>query len=302
MNDIVIGARLDVFTAEQLGLSRNSVQKHIEEGHIQVNLQYVPKRYKLRAGDVITCNIPEPEIYEAMPEDIPLDIVYEDGDLIVINKAQGMVVHPAPGHISGTLVNALLHHCKDLSGVNGVMRPGIVHRLDKDTSGLIVVAKHDKAHHGLAAQLADRSMSRIYNAVVCGLVQADKLTINKNIGRHHIDRKKMAVQAIGKGKTAITHVRVLERGKGCSLIEAKLETGRTHQIRVHLAYVGHPVMGDAVYGRGGSFGNKTGQILHARCLRFVHPVTGVGMVFDTELPEGFGNYHPSPNTVVKTLL
>ena len=278
INEEDAGARLDVYTALALDLSRSHVQRHIEEGHILVNLQKKQKRYGIKAGDIITCVIPAPEVYEALPEPIPLDIVYEDGDLIVINKPKGMVVHPAHGHFKGTLVNGLLYHCRDLSGVNGVLRPGIVHRLDKDTSGLIAAAKHDKAHHGLAAQLADRTMKRVYWAMVHGVVKQDEFTINKNIGRHPSDRKKMAV--LSAGKEAITHIRVLERYDKKTLIEARLETGRTHQIRVHMAYVNHPVIGDPVYGN--SKGN--GQLLHAKELVFVHPVSGEKMKFETELP------------------
>ena len=285
------GTRLDVFTAQSLNLSRSHVQAYIEEGRVQVNLCPVPKSYKVKSGDVITCVIPQPELYEAVPEDIPLDVVYEDGDLIVVNKAQGMVVHPAPGHLKGTLVNALLHHCRDLSGVNGVLRPGIVHRLDKDTSGLIVVAKHDKAHHGLAAQLAMRTMGRVYYALVHGLVEADKLRIEKNIGRHPADRKKMTVLPSGKGKTAITHFAVIKRFKAHTLLEARLETGRTHQIRVHLEYIGHPVFCDPVYGPK----NKnikdaitsSRQLLHAKSLNLTHPITGEAMHFDSALPQHF---------------
>ena len=274
------GARLDVFTAQTLGLSRNHVQRHIEEGYIRVNLLHVPKRYIVKTGDTITCLIPQPEVYEAKPEPISLNIVYEDKDLIVINKPQGMVVHPAPGHLTGTLVNGLLYHCQDLSGVNGVLRPGIVHRLDKDTSGLLVAAKHDKAHHGLAVQLAQRTMGRIYNAVTRGVIQQNKLIIDSNIGRHPTDRKKMAPLPFGKGKEAITHITVLKRYKAHTLVEAQLETGRTHQIRVHLAHIGHPVLGDPVYGN--SKGNR--QILHAKGLRFIHPITEEEMQFDTDLP------------------
>ena len=279
------GARLDVFVASFYNLSRSNVQKHIEAGHIQVNLSHVPKRYIVKAGDIITCLIPKPEVCEAKPEAIPLNIVYEDKDLIVINKPQNMVVHPAPGHFSGTLVNGLLYHCVDLSGVNGVLRPGIVHRLDKDTSGLIVAAKNDRAHHGLAAQLADRSMSRIYHAVARGVIKQDKMTIDTNIGRHPTDRKKMAVLPRGKGREAITHITVLERYDAYTLAEAKLETGRTHQIRVHLAYIAHPVLGDPVYGPKDA--KASGQLLHSKSLKFIHPVIGEEMYFDSPLPDYF---------------
>ena len=311
------GLRLDIFAAEALNLSRSNIQRHIEEGHVQVNLLHVPKRYVVRPGDIITCAIPEPVIYDALPEPIPLDIAYEDSDIIVINKPQNMVVHPAPGHFTGTLVNALLYHCRDLSGVNGVLRPGIVHRLDKDTSGLIVVAKNDTAHHGLASQLADRTMGRFYWGLVHGIMEKDALTINKNIGRHPVDRKKMAVLSGEKGKTAITHITVLERYKvsvctqspctlspctlppctlppctlpPCTLVEAKLETGRTHQIRVHMAHIGHPILNDPVYGpKAKPQPNATGQFLHAKSLQLIHPVTGKNMHFETDLPQYFQN-------------
>lgn len=282
------GIRLDVYAAGVLNLSRSNIQRHIGEGFIRVNQNHVPKRYTIQAGDVITCAIPPPEEYQAAAEDIPLDIVYEDQDLIVINKPQNMVVHPAPGNYSGTLVNALLHHCRDLSGVNGVLRPGIVHRLDKDTSGLLVVAKSDRAHHGLAAQLAERTMGRIYNAIVHGVVKEDTFTVNKNIGRHPIDRKKMAVLPVGKGRTAVTHFKVIERYKSRSLVEAKLETGRTHQIRVHSAYLGHPVVGDLLYGPKND--KVSGQQLHAKSLFFVHPITGENMHFDSEMPYGVNGF------------
>ena len=274
------GTRLDIFAAHALDASRNHIQRLIEDGNIRVNLLHVPKRYIVKTNDIITCAIPQPENYEVKPESISLDIVYEDSDLIVINKPQGMVVHPAPGHLSGTLVNGLLHHCQDLSGVNGVLRPGIVHRLDKDTSGLIVVGKHDKSHHGLAAQLAQRTMGRIYNAVACGVIQPNNLLIDKNIGRHPIDRKKMAPLPSDKGKKAITHIKVLERYHTHTLVEARLETGRTHQIRVHLTHIGHPILGDPIYGN--NKGDK--QILHAKSLQFIHPITEAEMQFDTDLP------------------
>ena len=300
MNEINIaaedeGARLDVFLAGTMEQSRSHIQRHIGAGHIRVNLSYVPKRYIVKAGDIITCAIPPPEIYEAKPEDIPLDIVYEDVDVIVVNKPQNMVVHPAPGHFSGTLVNALLYHCRDLSGVNGVLRPGIVHRLDKDTSGLLVVAKHDRAHHGLAAQLAKRTMGRIYQALTRGIIQQDRIVISNIIGRHPVDRKKMAVLPGGNtgtsggvkisgGREAITHITVLERFKKHTLVEARLETGRTHQIRVHLSHLGHPVLNDPVYGPDTK---AAGQLLHAKTIYFDHPISGKKMHFNTELPVHF---------------
>lgn len=278
--------RLDVFAAQVFDLSRSNVQRHIEEGHVQINGRKMQKKYDIKAGDIITCTIPQPEAYEAVPEPIPLDIIYEDKDVIIINKPQGMVVHPAPGNLNGTLVNGLLHHCKDLSGVNGVMRPGIVHRLDKDTSGLIAVAKHDKSHHGLAEQLENRTMGRTYHALVRGIVKQDNLTINQNIGRHpgrnSAERKKMAVLPTDKGKTAITHIKVLQRYTNHTLAEVKLETGRTHQIRVHMAYKQHPILGDPVYGPKDTKILK--QVLHAKSLQFIHPMTGKLLFFDTALP------------------
>lgn len=290
------GTRLDTFAAKAFDLSRNHVQRHIEEGNIQVNFRHVQKKYEVKPGDTITCTIPQPEVYKAFPEPIPLDIVYEDNHLIVINKPQGMVAHPAQGNLSGTLVNGLLYHCKDLSGVNGVMRPGIVHRLDKDTSGLIAVAKHDKSHHGLAAQLENRTMGRTYYALVKGIVKQDNLTINQNIGRHpgrnSAERKKMAVLPLNKGKTAITHITVLQRFTNHTLVEAKLETGRTHQIRVHMAYKNHPILGDPIYGQKDSKikdSKIAGQILHAKSLQFIHPITGELMNFDTDLPGYFSD-------------
>lgn len=287
MSDFLIssdneGVRLDIYMAKELDLTRSRVQSCIDDGFITVNSQKKPKRYEIKAGDVISCNIPMPEVYRALPEAMELDIVYEDKDVIIINKPQGLVVHPAPGHLSGTLVNGLLHHCKDLSGVNGVLRPGIVHRLDKDTSGLIAVAKHDKAHNGLAEQLASRTMKRVYYGLVYGLVKQDEFTVNRNIGRHWSDRKKMAVLQDGKGKTAVTHIKVLERYTKTTLIEASLETGRTHQIRVHMAYAGYPIVEDPVYGRDKDKGK--GQLLHSKKLSFIHPILGEKMSFEVELP------------------
>jgi len=283
--------RLDVYVAAEYGLSRSRAARYIEEGNVTVNGKVAVKRYCLRAEDIVNVVIPEPELYEVLAEEILLDIVYEDIDIIVVNKPRNMVVHPAPGHFSGTLVNALLYHCKDLSGVGGVLRPGIVHRLDKDTSGLIVVAKNDKAHQGLSEQLADRSCQRIYWAIVRGRVGKDSFTIDKHIGRHHKDRKKMAVvdDLDKSGRTAITHITVLGRSHtntpAHSLIEARLETGRTHQIRVHMAHIGHPVLGDPVYGQASS--KIEGQVLHAKELQFKHPITREDMRFNIELPDYF---------------
>jgi len=283
ITELEAGQRLDLFAANVLEMTRNQAQRHIEQKNIRVNHKTAPKRYILKPGDFIGCDIPPPESYEVHPEDISLDVVYEDEDIIVINKPQGMVVHPAPGHISGTLVNALLYHCKDLSGINGIMRPGIVHRLDKDTSGLIVAAKNDHAHQGLAEQLANRTMGRIYNAIVRGVISQETFTIDCAIGRHHLARKKMAIH--NKGRTAITHIKVLERYHKHTLIEARLETGRTHQIRVHMAHIGYPLLGDKVYGSAST--NLIGQVLHAKSIMLIHPSTGKEMCFDSVLPDYF---------------
>ena len=229
--------------------------------------------------------MPEPEDIEALPENIPLDIIYEDSDIIVINKARGMVVHPAAGNYTGTLVNALLYHCKDLSDINGVRRPGIVHRIDKDTTGLLAVAKNNNAHLALAEQLQDHTMSRVYYAVVEGIIGENSGTVNAPIGRHDNDRKKMAVNT-RVGKPAVTHFEVLERLDNCTLVKCRLETGRTHQIRVHMAYTGHPVTGDPVYGIKNTRG-MDGQALHAGELTLIHPATGEPVTFKAPLPEDF---------------
>jgi len=279
------GQRLDLFAANVLEITRNQAQRYIEQGNILVNQKAAAKRYLIKPGDFIACDIPPPEGYEVLPENIPLEVVFEDGDIIVLNKPQGMVVHPAPGHSGGTLVNALLHHCKDLSGINGILRPGIVHRLDKDTSGLIVIAKNDHAHQGLAAQLTNRTMGRIYHAIVRGVVSREAFSIENAIGRHPFNRKKMAVLPDNKGRTAITHIKVLERYHKHTLIQAKLETGRTHQIRVHMAHIGHPLLGDKVYGT--AHANLSGQVLHAKSLVLTHPSTGKEMYFDSVLPDYF---------------
>ncbi|MBP3307229.1 MAG: RluA family pseudouridine synthase, partial [Anaerotignum sp.] len=244
-----VGTRIDVFLAENMeDLSRSGVQKLIDEGMITLNGGKTKANYKLREKDIIDVTVPEVKEVEILPEDIPLDILYEDADVIVVNKPQGMVVHPAPGHTSGTLVNALMFHCgDDLSGINGEKRPGIVHRIDKDTSGVLMVAKNDMAHQSLAAQLAEHSITRKYNAVVYNGFNEDEGTVNKPIGRNPQDRKKMAVTE-KHSRHAVTHYRVIERMEKFTLIEAQLETGRTHQIRVHMTYIGHPLLGDPVYG------------------------------------------------------
>ena len=282
------GKRLDSFLTNNLeDISRNRIQKLIEEGKIIVNNKKINKNYKLKENDNIIVYIEEAKDIDILPENIPLDIVYEDEDIILINKPQDMVVHPANGHYEHTLVNALMYHCKDnLSGINGIMRPGIVHRIDKDTSGILVVAKNDKAHQGLATQLENHSMNRVYYAVVCNRLKQDKGTIDMPIGRSSIDRKKMAVTE-KNSKRAVTHYEVLERFKNHTLIKLKLETGRTHQIRVHMAYIGYPLLGDTVYGSLKQPYKLKGQMLHAKILGFNHPRTNEYMQFETELPEYF---------------
>ena len=282
-----VGKRIDVFAAENYEeLSRSGLKKIIDAGGVTVNNKTVKANYKLRTGDIVTMNIPESVPLEIIPQNIPLDILYEDDDVIVINKPQGMVVHPAPGHYTDTLVNALLYHCGDsLSGINGIMRPGIVHRIDMDTSGVIMAAKNNNAHRSLALQLAEHSITRKYNAIVYNNIKEDEGTIDKPLGRNPSDRKKMAV--VPGGRRAVTHYRVLDRLGKFTYIEAQLETGRTHQIRVHMTYAGHPLLGDSVYGAKKQPFNLKGQVLHARVLGFVHPVTGEYMEFESPLPEYF---------------
>ena len=282
-----VGKRIDVFAAENYEeLSRSGLKKIIDAGGVTVNNKTVKANYKLRTGDIVTMNIPESVPLEIIPQNIPLDILYEDDDVIVINKPQGMVVHPAPGHYTDTLVNALLYHCGDsLSGINGIMRPGIVHRIDMDTSGVIMAAKNNNAHRSLALQLAEHSITRKYNAIVYNNIKEDEGTIDKPLGRNPSDRKKMAV--VPGGRRAVTHYRVLDRNGKFTYIEAQLETGRTHQIRVHMTYAGHPLLGDSVYGPKKQPFNLKGQVLHARVLGFVHPVTGEYMEFESPLPEYF---------------
>ncbi|MBQ4354715.1 MAG: RluA family pseudouridine synthase [Clostridia bacterium] len=290
------GVRLDAFVAAKAEISRSQAQKWIEDGAVTVNGKEAAKNCKLKAGDAVEITLPENEDCEAVPENIPLDVRYEDDDIIIVNKPCGMVVHPAPGHTRGTLVNALLYHCGDsLSGIGGVSRPGIVHRIDRDTSGLICAAKNDKAHLSLAAQLADHSMHREYRLIAVGGLKDDTGTIDAPIGRHPTDRKKMAVirQADKKARHAVTHYSVLERFSGFTYAQAVLETGRTHQIRVHMAYIGHPLMGDTVYGGGHTPFEKhnapllDGQMLHAAALILAHPVTGEKMRFETPMPDNF---------------
>lgn len=291
--------RIDTFLSAQTAKSRSAVQHWIEQDLAKVNQKPVSKNYKLRAGDVIELSIPDPVSYDVKAESIPLQIVYEDDDLLVVNKPKGMVVHPAAGHYDGTLVNALLSYCGDrLSGINGVMRPGIVHRIDKDTSGLLIVAKSDRAHQGLAEQIKVHSFTRIYEAMVFGKLSPQSGTVDLPIGRHPTQRKKMSVTA-NHSKPAITHYEVLEEfsrsGNGVSYshVRLKLETGRTHQIRVHMAHIGHPIAGDTVYGPASQPKEcrlLNGQCLHAKCIGFVHPVTGDTLYFDSDLPDYFTDF------------
>lgn len=283
------GKRIDIFVAEVLeeGISRSRVQKLAEQGFLKVNEKAVKSNYKLHEKDVVVFTIPEIQPVEIVPENIALDIVYEDEDVIVVNKPQSMVVHPAPGHMTGTLVNGLLYHCKNnLSGINGIQRPGIVHRIDKDTSGILVVAKNDKAHQSLAMQLAEHSITRKYHAVVFHAVKQESGTINQPIGRNPKDRKKMAVTK-KNSRHAITHYTVLERLGNYTYIQAQLETGRTHQIRVHMSFIGHPLLGDTVYGPKKQPFSLCGQALHAKVLGFIHPTTKKYMEFETPLPQYF---------------
>lgn len=281
------GVRLDSFLSEQLEeLSRSGAQKLMDSGNVLVNGAPVRKNYKLRAGDQIEVTLPEPQRVDILPEDIPLDICYEDEDVVVINKPKGLVVHPAPGHWSGTLVNGLMFHCRDsLSGINGDLRPGIVHRIDMDTSGLLIVAKNDFAHAALAEQLKDHSLSRVYEAICVGNIRSDSGTIDAPIGRHPVDRKKMAVTE-KCSRNAVTHYEVIGRYLGYTHLRLRLETGRTHQIRVHLAWQNHPIVGDMVYGRGKELGMDS-QCLHARSLSFRHPRTGEKVTVESPLPEYF---------------
>ncbi len=279
--------RLDAFLASSLdGLTRSQATRLIESGEVAVNGRAVSKSYKLAGGEDIAVTLPEPEPVEAVPQDIPLDVVYEDADVIVVNKPSGMVVHPAPGHPDGTLVNALLYHCAGtLSGVGGALRPGIVHRIDRDTSGLIIAAKNDAAHQYLSAQLADHTLARTYECIVVGALREDRGTVNAPIARHPTDRKRMAV--VAGGREAVTHWEVIARYPGYTHVRCRLETGRTHQIRVHMAYIGHPILGDTVYGAKKEVPGLTGQCLHAVGLRFLHPRTHEVMELSCPLPEEF---------------
>ncbi len=281
------GKRLDAWLAAQetLELTRSAVQNLLEKGAVTRNGGRPKKNDRLNAGDIIAVEIPEPEILDILPQEIPLEIVFEDKELLVVNKPKGMVVHPAPGHSDGTLVNALLYHCEgQLSGINGVIRPGIVHRIDRDTSGLLIVAKTDRAHLGLAEQIAVHSFSREYEAVACGRFKEESGTVNAPIGRDPKDRQKMCVTE-KNSRHAITHYQVLAAYERVSHICCRLETGRTHQIRVHMKYLGHPIYGDAVYGK--AVKGVEGQCLHAKKIGFVHPITGEHLSFDSPLPEYF---------------
>ena len=284
-------ARIDKYISENAeNMTRSAVQKLIAEGCVTVNGKIPDKNLKLKTGDEITVNMPEPEICEALPENIPLDIVYEDNDLLVVNKPRGMVVHPATGNYTGTLVNALMYHCGDrLSSINGIIRPGIVHRIDKDTSGLLIVAKNDFAHNILAEQIKEHSFTRKYQAVVIGNVKDDTGTVNAPIGRHQTDRKKMAV-TLKNARNAVTHYKVIARYNGYTHVELTLETGRTHQIRVHMAYIGHPVAGDPVYSGKKYLTKLNGQCLHAYYISFTHPRTNEILAFSAPLPDYFTGF------------
>lgn len=283
--------RLDSFLAarEETGLSRSALQQLVRDGKVLCNGKAAAKNARLRPGQVLTLEIPDPQPVEAVAQDIPLDIVYEDADLLVVNKPKGMVVHPAPGNPDGTLVNALLYHCRgSLSGIGGELRPGIVHRIDKDTSGLLVVAKNDAAHQGLAAQMAVHSIERVYHAVAYGGFRQDEGFVEAPIGRHKTDRKKMAI--VPDGRYAYTAYRVVGRYSGFTHIECRLRTGRTHQIRVHMASIGHPLAGDPVYGPKAVITRLQGQCLHAKVLGFTHPITGETLRFETPLPPWFTEF------------
>lgn len=282
----VSGERLDKFIAEKLELSRTHVQGLIDAGKVSVNGKGAKASLKTEEGMVVSVEIPDLVPLDVLPEEIALDILYEDDDVLVVNKPKGMVVHPANGNENGTLVNAVLAHCgTNLSGINGVIRPGIVHRIDKDTSGILVIAKNDQAHISLAEQLKEHTMTRVYVAVVRGKFKSETGTISAPIGRNPKDRKKMGV--VAGGKHAVTHYTVIKELEDCSVVEVRLETGRTHQIRVHMSYIGHPLLGDEVYGNGKNKYGFVGQALHAKILGFKHPRTGEYMEFSSTLPEEF---------------
>ena len=293
MNEIKItadikGERIDRFLCENLeNLSRSYIQKLLKDGMISVNQKKVKPNYKLNEQDEIIVCIPDPEILDVLPEDIPLDILYEDDDILIVNKPKGMVVHPAPGHPDHTLVNAVMFHCQDhLSGINGVLRPGIVHRIDMDTTGSLVICKNDRAHQLLADDLKEHNITRRYHAIVHGKLKDDYGTVNAPIGRHPVDRKKMSTKS-KNGRSAVTHYRVLEHFNNYTYIECELETGRTHQIRVHMASIGHPLVGDPLYGPSKCPFKLQGQSLHAKILGITHPTTKKYMEFDAPIPEYF---------------
>ena len=281
------GQRVDAVLARRVeDLTRSAAARLLEEGRVTVGGKVLAKNTRLAGTETLEIALPDPEPVDVRPQDIPLDVVYEDADVIVVNKPKGLVVHPAPGHPDGTLVNALLHHCgESLSGIGGELRPGIVHRIDRDTSGLIIAAKNDFAHQKLSAQLQDHTLARIYRCIVVGNLREDTGTVNAPIGRHPTDRKKMAV--VAGGRPAVTHWTVLERFPGFTYVECRLETGRTHQIRVHMAYLGHPILGDTVYGAKKPVPGLQGQCLHAVGLRFLHPRTGEMVELSCGLPEEF---------------
>ena len=280
------GVRLDAFLSADGALTRSQAARLIAEGRVRVNGKPAAKSARLSGGETVTVDVPQLRETALTPQDIPLDVVYEDDDVIVVNKPTGLVVHPAPGHPDGTLVNALLHHCGDsLSGIGGEKRPGIVHRIDRDTSGLIIAAKNDAAHLALSAQLKDHSLSRTYECLVTGNMKQDSGTVDAPIGRSRSDRKKMAV--VAGGRPAVTHWEVLARYPGVTHLRCRLETGRTHQIRVHMAYIGHPILGDTVYGTKKPVPGLTGQCLHATGLRFLHPRTGRPVELTCPRPEEF---------------
>ncbi|MBQ1893025.1 MAG: RluA family pseudouridine synthase [Clostridia bacterium] len=281
------GQRLDAFIAGETSFSRSAVQRMIDSGDVLLNMKEAPSKAKVKAGDEVSVTPPMPEITDILPQDIPLDIVYQDADIAVINKPKGMVVHPAAGNPDGTLVNAIMYHIKDLSGIGGEVRPGIVHRIDRMTSGLLVIAKNDNAHVFLSDQLKTHAVSRVYYALCEGNFREDSGTVDAPIARHRTDRKKMAVDP--NGRSAVTHWRVLERFGDMTLLRVELETGRTHQIRVHMAYIKHPIVGDEVYGHAKNSLGIVGQALHAGELRLTHPATGEEMVFTAPLPEEFVN-------------
>jgi len=281
-----VGKRLDSFITEKTDMTRSRIQNLIDEGNVYIDNKKAKASFKLKNIHNLSITVPEAKTLDIVAENIELDILYEDNDVLVVNKPKGMVVHPAAGNYTGTLVNAIMAHCgENLSDINGVIRPGIVHRIDKDTSGVLVVAKNDKAHVSLAKQLKDHSMNRVYVAVVKGNLKNDTGTINASIGRNPKDRKKMAV--VANGRNAVTHYKVIKRLDDCTIVELKLETGRTHQIRVHMSYIGHPLIGDDVYGNGKNKYGFVGQALHAKILGFIHPSTSEYMEFSSPLPLEF---------------